>query len=737
MDNFFSSQIDFILFFYGLAFILLGATCIAIARVRGRNESWIVLALFAFAHGGSEWLDLTALVISDSPVFALFRTAVMTGSFVLLMEFARQEANRFAMKAPGPWLYVPLLSLVVLGGAMDGVNAAGSVARYVLGFLGAVATSAIFCRFAKTFSGTTRYLAICAAVGFALYALAAGLIVLPAPFWPANVVNQNWFSEVSGIPIQLVRGLLACGISFAIWAIWGQQLISEVSSTRYARFLRQQFIWTLAAVTTILVVGWMLTEYLGGIYKQNLQREARGDINLLASRIAGETATIEGTVKILARARSVRALLVRGSEPDDQRAKAVLNLVVDASVANAGFILNGTGTVVASSDQREAAAPDSANYQSAPYFRQSMAGAAGYYFAFDGQNGERDYFASYPIRSDQGAIVGVVVLEKALGNLEADLRQFGRSYFLINPEGIVVLTNRPRLMLHSLWPLSTEQRSVSVRQSGTPTNHPMLEREVLDSTWTNFGGERVYVLRRNANHSQWSLAILTPIREIYASRVLGIVITLLTALMTLIYLFGRERWFHDNVQMRKRLKLQELAQDLRFQATTDPLTGLFNRLRFDEALASEISRSMRYKTPFSLVLYDIDHFKVVNDTHGHQTGDEVLTKLSAFVATNIRGLDTLARWGGEEFAITLPGCVAAMAYQAAEKLRAAIEQVGFHTVGKLTCSFGVAQYRDGDTAAALIARADDALYRAKLNGRNRVELAAPSAAVNPALAAVA
>jgi diguanylate cyclase (GGDEF)-like protein len=214
---------------------------------------------------------------------------------------------------------------------------------------------------------------------------------------------------------------------------------------------------------------------------------------------------------------------------------------------------------------------------------------------------------------------------------------------------------------------------------------------------------------------------------------LGIIVTLLVALMTLIYLFGKERWIHDNVQMEKRLKLQELARDLRFQATTDPLTGLSNRLRFNQALASEMLRSMRYETPLSLVLYDVDNFKSVNDTHGHQIGDKVLVQLSQFVPSLLRNTDLLARWGGEEFVILTPGSDGEMAYQAAEKLRKAVEQIKFDDIGTLTCSFGVAQYVFGDTAESLTSRADDALYRAKLNGRNQVELASWSSKAQPPL----
>jgi len=737
MATFFSTQLDFIFFFYGLAFILLGATCFAIARGEGRGEAWVVLGLFGCVHGAAEWLDLTALVISDAPAFAVARSALMTGSFVFLVEFARQKAIDFGLKLPGRWLYVPLVSLVVLCGIAGGLNVANAIARYAIGLVGAIATGVVFARYARELSGTAKRLAIFTAVGFSLYGVAAGAIVPAAPFWPASVFNYDWFAHLTGTPIQLVRGILACCIAFSIWAIWGQQLMLEVSSARYTAYLRQQFIWTLAAMAAILVFGWTLTEFLGGIYKQNVQEEARGDIDLLASRFAGETATIEGMVKALAGTPSVLPLLVGGSRQDDERAQSVLDLDVEASGAKLGYILDRSGKVVAFSGRQDVAGSDAQNYLSSPYFQNSIAGEPGYHFAFGASNGGRDYFASYPVRAGDGMIVGVAVLKKSLDVFEVDLRQFDRPYFFIDPDGIVVLTNRPKMLLRTMWPLSAEKQSTLTRQFGSLNNVPMLNQEIEDATWTNVDGERDYVRRRYASHSQWSLVILKPSREIFASRVLGIIITLLVTIMTLIYLFGRERWVHDNVQMDRRLQLQELARDLRFQATTDPLTGVYNRLKFDQAMANEMLRAQRYHTPLSLVLYDVDHFKKVNDAHGHQVGDKVLIQLSRFVSGRIRATDLLARWGGEEFVILTPGCDGQMAYQAAEKLREAIGQVVTDKVGAVTSSFGVAQYADGDTAESFIARADEALYRAKIGGRNRVELATLPAAAKPDLASVA
>ena len=737
MDSFFSTQMDFILFFYGLAFILLGATCIAIARISGREKSWTVLGLFGVLHGSSEWLDLTALVIGDSPAFALARIMLMTASFVVLMEFARRKSISLGLRLPGPWLYIPLLCLVALGGSIGGLNTAGDFARYIFGFCGAIATGLVFARMAREFSGFTRRLAMCAAAGFAAYAIAAGIVVPAGSVWPATIINHDWFARDTGIPIQLVRGMLACWLSFSIWAIWGQHLVSEVSSPRYTRFLRRQFIWTLLAMATILVVGWVLTEFLGGIYQQNIQQDARGDIDLLASRLAVETATIEGMAKALAGSPAVLPLLTGGNTEQDNLAKSVLDLDVRASDAVAGYILDDTGTIVAASGRREPAHPNALDVSQAREFDESVAGEAGYRFAFNAGNGKLDVFTSSPIRGKGGEIAGAAILEKTLDAFSADLRWFDHPYFLIDPNGVIMLTNRPDMLLRTLWPLSLEQRSKLTRQNPALIDRPVLHSEVADSTWINFNGERDYARRRYVGHGQWSLVMLKPFREVYASRVLGIVITLLVAVMTLIYLFGRERWFHDSIQMERRLKLQELAQDLRFQASTDPLTGLFNRLKFDQALSNEMSRVVRYESPLALVLYDVDGFKAVNDTYGHQVGDKVLTQLSRLVAKNIRDCDVLARWGGEEFVIMLPGCDGPMAVQAAEKLRAAIRQVAFDVVGNITCSFGAAEYVDGDSAETLFSRSDDALYRAKVNGRDRVELASSRDEAGSRVASVA
>jgi len=171
----------------------------------------------------------------------------------------------------------------------------------------------------------------------------------------------------------------------------------------------------------------------------------------------------------------------------------------------------------------------------------------------------------------------------------------------------------------------------------------------------------------------------------------------------------------------ERVQTEERLKQL---ATTDALTGICNRRHFDEVLASEINRAARFSSPLSLILFDIDHFKRVNDTFGHQAGDRVLTQLAVTVGNSIRTVDLFARWGGEEFVVMLPGSDLDAGRLLAEKLRMALEKQPFSDVGQVTCSFGVAEYAPGDNADALIKKVDRCLYHAKASGRNRVETSA-------------
>ncbi|WP_428773824.1 sensor domain-containing diguanylate cyclase [Vibrio sp.] len=165
----------------------------------------------------------------------------------------------------------------------------------------------------------------------------------------------------------------------------------------------------------------------------------------------------------------------------------------------------------------------------------------------------------------------------------------------------------------------------------------------------------------------------------------------------------------------KRIEQERLA-------VIDSLTQVYNRGKLDEILAYELNRAERLDSGFGVILIDVDHFKRINDTFGHQTGDLVLMEIADILQNSVRKIDTVGRWGGEEFLIICPDTHQQGLVQLAERIRVAIAQHDFPIAGNQTTSFGVANYQYGDTPLNVIARADSALYKAKRHGKNRVEV---------------
>ena len=171
----------------------------------------------------------------------------------------------------------------------------------------------------------------------------------------------------------------------------------------------------------------------------------------------------------------------------------------------------------------------------------------------------------------------------------------------------------------------------------------------------------------------------------------------------------------------------KLRETLHAQSVRDPLTGLFNRRYMEESLARELHRAQRSQYPISIIMLDIDNFKQLNDSFGHESGDKVLMELGALIQRTIRGGDIACRYGGEEFILILPNSRTDTALMRAEMIRSSVEglQINFHrqSVEKITVSLGVAAFPDhGENADVIIKKADDALYEAKRRGRNRVEV---------------
>jgi len=182
--------------------------------------------------------------------------------------------------------------------------------------------------------------------------------------------------------------------------------------------------------------------------------------------------------------------------------------------------------------------------------------------------------------------------------------------------------------------------------------------------------------------------------------------------------------YQHNLELKVKERTKELKEkneELERVSVTDKLTNIYNRLKLDEVILSQLTRAQRYNEKFGLMIIDVDYFKQVNDTYGHQVGDTTLVEISTILSNNVRKSDTVGRWGGEEFMIICPHTNHNGLEELANNLRTKIEKHKFPTINKKTASFGITIYKNQDDIETIIHRADEALYKAKENGRNRVE----------------
>lgn len=176
---------------------------------------------------------------------------------------------------------------------------------------------------------------------------------------------------------------------------------------------------------------------------------------------------------------------------------------------------------------------------------------------------------------------------------------------------------------------------------------------------------------------------------------------------------------NDYVKLAK--KLEDNLEHVTHLSETDHLTKAYNRLKFNDVIKKEIIRSKTEKSELSLIMFDIDFFKKINDTYGHDLGDIVLVEISKLVKKLIREEDIFCRWGGEEFMILLPNTSLKLTILVAERIRKSIYDQSIKDIEKISCSFGVVSFDFKEDLDIFIKRVDDKLYTAKNNGRNRVE----------------
>lgn len=215
LKNFFISELDYIFFIYGLAFIILFAVLQSLKKLSGHNMRWEPLAYFALLHGLLEWSDLVALSLGDSYVFKYFRLILMTASFLPIIEFARSNAK----KPPTNLIYLPLAFVIIYFIATQNLAEANGFARYFVLLPGGLwASMVLFEKSSETFEFSSDYKRI--AIFMFGYSLSAGAVVPKSELFPAIILNHDSFLEMFGFPIQLLRAFFAVGIAYNMWKLW-------------------------------------------------------------------------------------------------------------------------------------------------------------------------------------------------------------------------------------------------------------------------------------------------------------------------------------------------------------------------------------------------------------------------------------------------------------------------------------------------------------------------------------
>jgi diguanylate cyclase (GGDEF)-like protein/PAS domain S-box-containing protein len=287
-----------------------------------------------------------------------------------------------------------------------------------------------------------------------------------------------------------------------------------------------------------------------------------------------------------------------------------------------------------------------------------------------------------------------------------------------NPKGIITYVN------DKFCEISGYTRSELIGKPHNIVRHPAMDKNAFKELWDTIKAKKPWqgvIKNLKKNGTQYIVdSTVIPILDIDGDIVEYIAVRHdITELEE-----TKEQLRNINSLMKSKVdELYSMTTSLEEKASLDQLTGIYNRDKFEKLFTFMVEQTLNSNKDLSLIVFDIDYFKEVNDTYGHQAGDSVLQDLARLILKNIKTSDIFARWGGEEFVILLPDTTVEGAYKFAEKLRTLIKEYPFESVDKITSSFGVGQLNEYENKMTLFEKVDKALYNAKNSGRDRVEKA--------------
>jgi diguanylate cyclase (GGDEF)-like protein len=520
-----------------------------------------------------------------------------------------------------------------------------------------------------------------------------------------NGLRARWRQAVERHPQTLIFGLLMLMAPLVLWLSWLQSSSWEQAQVR-------------AAVTR--------ADSLLSIR----QEQAAGDLDVVISQFKDLPELLASEPKLI-------QLLERPG--DTARLRAANKYLKDIArylQVDLAWLIDARGLTLAANNHDEFESLVRVSFLDRRYFTEAIAGRPGRQYAVGRRTSIPGLYFSFPVRAASGRIMGVVVVKTDLPKVASRIRKNG--IFVADDLGVVILSERKELLFNAVPGAPILKVDQDTRQKRyRRTDFPLLRLVPADARRFPdiqlLGDKRIPVLHREfaIPENGLSVHLVEELDQLSIWRsqrlalfwvlAFGAMAALWAVWATLIYT-QRARLYRKSIELTN-IELLRLNDRLKHQAESDFLTGCMNRRSFDEKLNQEISRSQRQDYPLSIALLDLDHFKRINDTYGHATGDAMLRHFAHFVQANIRLSDSFARLGGEEFAVLMPDTDEAAAVPLIERLRGLVAHAPLALENgpllTITVSIGLTTLCATDVSKTFIRRADEALYAAKAAGRNR------------------
>jgi two-component system C4-dicarboxylate transport sensor histidine kinase DctB len=484
----------------------------------------------------------------------------------------------------------------------------------------------------------------------------------------------------------------------------------------------------------------------------SLQKDAASRLKIFSSLILAPADKYRYLPKLVAESQAITSILMH---PHDAGKIEQANFLLEKLNADAGatiiYVLNVDGLAIASSNWRDRQSLIGTSYAFRPYFFDALKKGSSQFYAMGITTHVPGYYISHVVKKDE-TILGVVVVKVNIHEIDADWKNNSHEMVVTDEKGIVFLSSQDDWNYRPMSELTAlEKKELNdTRQYENVLKKPLpieiekilsaeerVVRLITKMDWFGNEGIRYFVRRHAVPSSEWKVYIFSSMEETQSnsiSRALLAAGAVILLVLMVLYLYQ----FHARMKERqhslvilekahqelseKNGELRLLNEELYIKSVTDPLTGLSNRRLFMELAANLVSSAIRHHYPLSIIMIDIDHFKQINDTHGHDAGDKVLQAMATLLSEEMRDTDILARFGGEEFVIALPYSDEEATCAIAERIRKRVMNQAVDLNGgvlRFTISAGVAQHRAREsTLDDTIKRADLALYNAKRRGRN-------------------